>query len=97
MWPVPPSTRCKLPPLPVQRAPLTFTFRGNAASHAAVRAPPLVVPSTETQMTTDIKPFDIEKQPAAETQGRAAAVERSLHDLIERNLEVMLGIRFLAS
>lgn len=48
-------------------------------------------------MTTDIKLFDIEKQPAAEIQGRAATAERSLHDLIERNLEEMLGIRFLAS
>lgn len=48
-------------------------------------------------MTTDIKLFDIEKRPATEIPGRATTVERSLHDLIERNLEQMLGIRFLAS
>lgn len=48
-------------------------------------------------MTTDIKLFDIEKQPAAEIQGRAATVERSLQRLIEQNLEEMLGIRLLES
>ena len=62
------------------------------------RAAPLVEPhKTEIEMTTDIKLFDIEKRPATEIPGRATTVERSLHDLIERNLEEMLGIRFLAS
>ena len=48
-------------------------------------------------MTTDIKLFDIERRPATEIPGRAAPVERTLHELIERNLEQMLGIRLLAS
>lgn len=48
-------------------------------------------------MTTDIKLFDIRTERATEIPGRATTVERSLHDLIERNLEAMLGIRFLAS
>jgi hypothetical protein len=48
-------------------------------------------------MTTDIKLFDIEKRPATEIPGRATTVERSLHGLIERNLEEMLGIRLLES
>ena len=48
-------------------------------------------------MTTDIKLFDIRTEHATEIPGRATTVERSLHDLIERNLERMLGIRLLAS
>ena len=48
-------------------------------------------------MTTDIKLFKIDQQPAAEVPGRAAAVERSLQRLVEQNLDVMLGIRLLAS
>lgn len=48
-------------------------------------------------MTTDIKLFAIDKQPATEVPGRAAAVEKSLQRLVERNLDVMLGIRLLAS
>ena len=48
-------------------------------------------------MTTDIKLFAIDKQPATEVPGRAATVEKSLQRLVERNLDVMLGIRPLAS
>lgn len=48
-------------------------------------------------MTTDIKLFKIDKQPATEVRGRATAIEKSLQVLVERNLEVMLGIRLLAS
>ena len=48
-------------------------------------------------MTTDIKLFTIDRQPAREVPGRAAAVEKSLQRLVEQNLDVMLGIRLLAS
>ena len=48
-------------------------------------------------MTTDIKLFELKKDSANEIPGEAAAVEKSLHGLIERNLEVMLGIRLLGS
>ena len=48
-------------------------------------------------MTTDIKLFDLTQQSATEIPGEAAAVEKSLHDLMERNLDVMLGIRLLGS
>lgn len=48
-------------------------------------------------MTTDIKLFNIKKRPARELPGSAAPVERALHQLMERNLEPLLGIRLLAS
>lgn len=48
-------------------------------------------------MTTDIKLFDLTQQSATEIPGEATAVEKSLHDLMERNLDVMLGIRLLGS
>lgn len=48
-------------------------------------------------MTTDIKLFAIDKQPATEIPGRASTVEKTLHQLIERNLEALLGIRLLGS
>ena len=48
-------------------------------------------------MTTDIKLFDLTKDPATEIPGRSSAVEKSLHELIERHLEAMLGIRLLGS
>ena len=62
-----------------------------------VQRPACLAHLTEIQMTTDIKLFTIDKQPAREVPGRAAAVEKSLQRLVERNLEVMLGIRLLAS
>ena len=48
-------------------------------------------------MTTDIKLFDLSGNAATEIPGEATAVEKSLHTLIERNLEVMLGIRLLGT
>lgn len=48
-------------------------------------------------MTTDIKLFDLTQQSATEIPGKAAVVEKSLHDLMERNLDIMLGIRLLGS
>ena len=48
-------------------------------------------------MTTDIKLFDLTQPSATEIPGEATAVEKSLHDLMERNLDVMLGIRLLGS
>ena len=48
-------------------------------------------------MTTDIKLFDLTGKAATEIPGEATAVEKSLHTLIERNLEVMLGIRLLGT
>lgn len=46
---------------------------------------------------SDIKLFRIESGTALELVGSALAVEKSLQTLIERNLEAMLGVRFLAS
>ena len=48
-------------------------------------------------MTTDIKLFEVSTDSATEVPGEASAVERSLHSLFERHLEVMLGIRLLGS
>ena len=44
---------------------------------------------------SDIKLFSIKSGKAFEIQGSASALEKSLQDLIERNLDAMLGIRFL--
>ncbi len=46
---------------------------------------------------SDIKLFAIEGKTAREVSGSAVALEKSLQSLIERNLEALLGIRFLAS
>ena len=46
-------------------------------------------------MTTDIKLFDLTGDAATEIPGEATAGESSLQSLIERNMESMLGIRFL--
>ncbi len=46
---------------------------------------------------SDIKLFRIENGSARELEGRAATLEKSLQTLIERNLETVLGVRFLAS
>ena len=48
-------------------------------------------------MTTDIKLFDLTGDSATEIPGEATAVEKSLHKLIERNMEAMLGIRLLGT
>lgn len=46
---------------------------------------------------SDIKLFEFENGTAREIAGEASALEKSLQNLIERNLEPMLGIRMLAS
>ena len=46
-------------------------------------------------MTTDIKLFKFGDDSAKEIPGEASAVEKSLHELIEKHLEVLLGIRLL--
>ena len=46
---------------------------------------------------SDLKLFRIEKGTARELSGAAVALEKSLQDLLERNLDVFLGVRFLAS
>ena len=46
---------------------------------------------------SDIKLFSIKSKNASEIQGSASALEKSLQDLIERNLDTMLGIRFIES
>ena len=46
---------------------------------------------------SDLKLFRIGDSSVIEIEGTAAALERSLQSLIERNLEAFLGVRFLAS
>ncbi len=46
---------------------------------------------------SDIKLFRIENGTAGELPGSAAVLEKSLQTLIERNLESLLGVRFLVS
>lgn len=46
---------------------------------------------------SDIKLFRIQKEVATELQGDASDLEKPLQNLIERNLEPLLGIRFLAT
>lgn len=46
---------------------------------------------------SDIKLFRIHKEVANELQGDASDLERPLQNFIERNLEPLLGIRFLAT
>lgn len=45
----------------------------------------------------DLKLFRVADGQAAEIPGAGVALERHLQTLIERNMEAMLGIRFLAS
>ncbi len=45
----------------------------------------------------DIKLFRIKHFEASEIIGTAATLEKSLQNLIEKNLETLLGVRFLAS
>jgi predicted transport protein len=45
----------------------------------------------------DIKLFRVEAAGVAELPGQSIAIEKTLQDLIERNLETFLGVRFLAS
>lgn len=46
---------------------------------------------------SDIKLFRVDNGKAQELAGSALAIEKALQSLIERNLEAMLGIRFVAS
>src|SRR5205807_4639959 len=46
---------------------------------------------------SDIKLFSFASGAAKEVQGNAVALEKSIQTLIERNLEVLVGIRFLES
>ncbi|WP_342746541.1 endonuclease NucS domain-containing protein [Paenibacillus rigui] len=45
----------------------------------------------------DIKLFNINDGEVSELEGRSVAVEKSLQTLMERHLEAILGIRFLAT
>lgn len=45
----------------------------------------------------DIKLFKLGAKSVTELDGRAVALEKSLQDIFERNLEPLLGVRFLAS
>lgn len=45
----------------------------------------------------DIKLFKLGTSSVEELDGRAVALEKSLQDIFERNLEALLGVRFLAS
>lgn len=46
---------------------------------------------------SDIKLFAVDAGVAREVAGTAVVLERSLQTVIERNLEAILGVRFLAS
>ncbi|TNE82542.1 MAG: DUF91 domain-containing protein [Gammaproteobacteria bacterium] len=46
---------------------------------------------------SDIKLFRIQTEGVSELQGQSMALERTLQTLMERNLEALLGLRFLAS
>lgn len=46
---------------------------------------------------SDLKLFRLSGPSVCEIEGSSAALEKSLQDLIERNLETFLGVRFLAS
>ncbi|WP_417489622.1 DUF5655 domain-containing protein [Maricaulis sp.] len=46
---------------------------------------------------SDLKLFRLNSDVVTEIEGSSAALEKSLQDLIERNLETFLGVRFLAS
>ncbi len=46
---------------------------------------------------SDIKLFSLKGVSATELPGSEVALERSLQTLMEQNLDVLLGVRFLAS
>ena len=46
---------------------------------------------------SDLKLFRLQSDTASEISGEAVELERSLQKLIERNLETLVGVRFLAS
>jgi len=45
----------------------------------------------------DLKLFQISEQGTEELYGQSMAIEKSLQQLFEKNLEQLLGIRFVAS
>lgn len=45
----------------------------------------------------DIKLFSLKNNKAIELEGRSVALEKSLQNMIEKNLEAFLGVRFLVS
>lgn len=45
----------------------------------------------------DVKLFRVSTDPPVELESRSAALEKALQNLIERHLDVFLGVRFLAS
>jgi predicted transport protein len=49
------------------------------------------------QCMADIKLFHIDADRATELMGASVAIEKTLQKLIERHLDVLLGVRFLAS
>lgn len=46
---------------------------------------------------SDIKLFQIEKNKLSELDGKSVTIEKSLQDLIENNLEILLDVKFLAT
>ena len=46
---------------------------------------------------SDIKVFQINQKTIKELEGQSVAFEKSLQNLLEKNLETFLGVRFLAS
>jgi predicted transport protein len=55
------------------------------------------LPQMKVQAVTDLKLFRTANGTVAELSGGAVALERSLQLLFEKNLEALLGVRFLAS
>lgn len=66
---------------------------GSLRSHFRSRA----VHNTQKALMSDIKVFRTSGGTVCELEGRSVALEKSLQTLIEKNLDVFLGIRFLAS
>ncbi len=54
-------------------------------------------PYLKGQSVSDIKLFRVGNGAVDELQGRFVAVEKSLQVLIEKHLQELLGVRFLAS
>lgn len=65
----------------------------NRGIHAIAR----IQASTTGRPMSDIKLFSMRDGAAIELPGSEVALERSLQELIEQNLETLLGVRFLAS
>jgi predicted transport protein len=48
-------------------------------------------------IVADVKLFQLKPRSVIELEGRAVALEKSLQDIFEANLDALLGVRFLAS